>query len=159
MEQGFINLSRTNEALDRQGVYFFVKSDYNDNRKVLYVGRTVNVKARLKQHKPFISMLSNGMISTEYLIVEVLYTDEIVSKEQEFIKKYNPPYNGHSKRKKVSPIVTEIQKALDGRKYRQISMDVRIPEQDFSRKMSGKAEFTTDEIERIEQRLKVKLQT
>jgi len=51
----------------------------------------------------------------------------------------------------------QIKKALDGRTQRWLSFEVRIPEQDLSKKLSGGIEFSADELLRIEERLNFKL--
>lgn len=57
------------------------------------------------------------------------------------------------KEKVKLPIPEQVMKALDGRKQRWLSFEVRIPEADLSRKMNGILEFTDDELEKISKRL------
>ena len=54
-------------------------------------------------------------------------------------------------------IPEQIKVALDGRTQRWLSFEVRIPEPDLSKKMTGAMDFTEDEIKSIEQRLKFKI--
>lgn len=59
---------------------------------------------------------------------------------------------------KVQPSMRQqILIAMDGRTFRSFSLDVRILESEFSRKMTGKSKFTQDEIDRINIRLKSKI--
>lgn len=57
-------------------------------------------------------------------------------------------------------IPAQIKIALDGRTRRWLSFEVRIPEHDLSRKMNEVAgwSFSDDEIARIEERLKFKIE-
>jgi len=60
---------------------------------------------------------------------------------------------------KVAPAVSaQIKKALDGRTQRWLSFEIRMPEQDLSKKMNGVMEFTDKEIADIEQRLNCKIE-
>jgi len=51
----------------------------------------------------------------------------------------------------------QIKKALDGRTQRWLSFEVRIPEQDLSKKINNGLAFTDAEIKDIENRLKFKI--
>ena len=53
-------------------------------------------------------------------------------------------------------IAEQIKEALDGRTQRWLSFEVRIPEQELSKKMNDTIEFDEDELKRIEQRLNFK---
>lgn len=46
--------------------------------------------------------------------------------------------------------------ALDGRTQRWLSFEVRIPEQELSKKINGVIPFSEDEIKKIEDRLNFK---
>ena len=50
-------------------------------------------------------------------------------------------------------IPEQVTIALDGRTQRWLSFEVRIPEQELSKKMNGILEFTSDELKKIEERL------
>lgn len=52
----------------------------------------------------------------------------------------------------------QIRNALDGRSQRWLSFEVRIPEQELSKKMNGVIVFKPEELERIEKRLNFKLE-
>jgi len=54
-------------------------------------------------------------------------------------------------------IPEQIRVALDGRTQRWLSFETRIPEPDVSEKMKGRAEFTKEELAKIEARLKFKI--
>lgn len=54
-------------------------------------------------------------------------------------------------------IPEQIKTALDGRTQRWLSFEVRIPEQELSKKMNDVLEFTPEEIIAIEERLKFKI--
>lgn len=58
--------------------------------------------------------------------------------------------------KTLTSISDQIKKALDGRTQRWLSFEVRIAEQELSKKINGSFEFTEDEIKRIEERLNFK---
>jgi hypothetical protein len=54
-------------------------------------------------------------------------------------------------------IPEQIKKALDGRSQRWLSFEIRIPEPDLSRRMTGREDFTEEEIKAIEERLSFKI--
>lgn len=56
----------------------------------------------------------------------------------------------------VTTIAEQIKKALDGRTQRWLSFEVRIAEQELSKKMKGIIAFTDDELKSIEERLNFK---
>lgn len=60
--------------------------------------------------------------------------------------------------KVIIPIPEQIKTALDGRTQRWLSFEVRIPEQELSKKMNGSLEFTEDELKSIEERLNFKFE-
>ena len=51
----------------------------------------------------------------------------------------------------------QIKEALDGRTQRWLSFEVRIAEQELSKKMNGVLEFTDKDISSIEERLNFKI--
>lgn len=53
----------------------------------------------------------------------------------------------------ILTIPQQIEVALDGRTQRWLSLKVNIPESDLSKKMTGKMDFTEDEISRINEAL------
>lgn len=58
------------------------------------------------------------------------------------------------------PVVTiqeQIETALDGRTQRWLALQARIPESELSKKMNDRAEFTQEEIDRINEALKSKI--
>lgn len=55
-------------------------------------------------------------------------------------------------------IPDQIKKALDGRTQRWLSFEVRIAEQELSKKMNGSMDFSEDELKRIEERLNFKIE-
>lgn len=55
-------------------------------------------------------------------------------------------------------IADQIRIALDGRTQRWLSFEVKIPEQELSKKMNGSLEFTEEELKSIQERLKFKIQ-
>lgn len=57
------------------------------------------------------------------------------------------------------PVCKQISEALDGRTQRWLSFRTMIAESDLSKKMNGKAEFTQDEINKIEEVLSCKITT
>lgn len=56
--------------------------------------------------------------------------------------------------KEVLSVPEQIKVALDGRTQRWLSLEVKIPESDLSKKMNNELEFNDDEIKRINDRLK-----
>jgi len=54
-------------------------------------------------------------------------------------------------------IEAQITEALDGRTQRWLSFEVRIAEQELSKKMNGRVEFTEAELQAIEERLNFKI--
>jgi len=53
-------------------------------------------------------------------------------------------------------IPEQIKVALDGRSQRWLSFEMRIAEQELSKKMNGHLDFTSEELTAIEERLKFK---
>ncbi len=62
------------------------------------------------------------------------------------------------KNKKMT-IPEQVTKALDGRTQRWLSFEIRVPEQQLSRKMKMVLPFTKEELSRIEERLSFKFDT
>lgn len=60
--------------------------------------------------------------------------------------------------KTLISVPEQIKKALDGRTQRWLSFEVRIAEQELSKKMNGSLEFSDSELERIEERLNFKIE-
>lgn len=56
------------------------------------------------------------------------------------------------------PIPEQVTKALDGRTQRWLSFEVRIPEQELSKKMNFVLDFTSEDLEKIEERLNFKFE-
>lgn len=54
-------------------------------------------------------------------------------------------------------IPEQVYKAMDGRTQRWLALQVAIPESDLSRKMKGKMDFTEQEINAINELLKVEI--
>lgn len=54
-------------------------------------------------------------------------------------------------------IPEQVKKALDGRSQRWLSLKVAIPETELSKKMNGAAEFSEEEIKRVNEVLKSKI--
>jgi hypothetical protein len=61
-----------------------------------------------------------------------------------------------SMEKAITPVGEQIKRALDGRTQRWLSFEVRIAEQELSKKMNGSMDFTVDELAAIEERLNFK---
>jgi hypothetical protein len=57
----------------------------------------------------------------------------------------------------VLTIPEQVELALDGRTQRWLAFNTRIPETDLSKKMNGKLLFTQDELDKINELLKVKI--
>jgi hypothetical protein len=56
--------------------------------------------------------------------------------------------------KTIISLVDQVEKAMDGRTQRWLSLEAKIPESELSRKMNGVTDFTEDEITRINESLK-----
>lgn len=54
-------------------------------------------------------------------------------------------------------IPQQVEQALDGRTQRWLSLKIQVPEAELSKKMNGKAEFTEEEIKKINLLLRVKI--
>ena len=59
--------------------------------------------------------------------------------------------------KTLLSIPDQIKVALDGRTQRWLSFEVRIAEQELSKKMNGSLDFSDDELIKIEERLNFKI--
>lgn len=56
--------------------------------------------------------------------------------------------------KKVpNPAIKKIEQALDGRSYRWLALEVKMPESELSKRMNGHIDFTIEELTRINERL------
>ena len=55
------------------------------------------------------------------------------------------------------PIHEQVKKAMDGRSNRWLALEVRMPESELSKKLKGYKEFTKEEIDAINARLKSKI--
>lgn len=53
--------------------------------------------------------------------------------------------------------IEKIKIALDGRSYRWLSLEIRMPESELSKRMNGKIKFTEDELLAIDRRLNYNL--
>ena len=54
---------------------------------------------------------------------------------------------------KKKEIVDKIELALDGRSYRWLTLEIKMPESELSKRMNGHIEFTEEELTRIHDRL------
>lgn len=90
---------------DAPGVYLFVlwqlyphldvKEDTYDDEKIIYVGKTLNIRKRQQQHE-VMAAIYNQIEHGKYAVTRffmALPECEIHSTEIELIKKYNPPFN------------------------------------------------------------------
>jgi len=59
--------------------------------------------------------------------------------------------------KKIISIPEQVEKALDGRTQRWLSVNAKIYESELSKKMNGVLEFNDDEIARINEALKCEI--
>lgn len=76
---------------EKIGIYIFK----DKNNKVIYIGKSVNIKKRIKQHFKSQSLKIIKLIN-ETQSIEVLELNsevEAILKEAELIKKFDPPYN------------------------------------------------------------------
>lgn len=56
-------------------------------------------------------------------------------------------------KKKKDKTIEKIELALDGRSYRWLALEIRMPESELSKRMNGRLGFTKEELVRIEERL------
>lgn len=80
------------------GIYIFE----DQNKKPLYIGKSINLKSRLKQHfesyKEKTSKAANFIPQTHTLYLKVVRNDlEAIITESNFIKQYKPRYNAITK--------------------------------------------------------------
>ncbi len=57
----------------------------------------------------------------------------------------------------IETVQEQIEKALDGRTRRWLSLEAKIPESELSKKMNEKADFSQEEINRINSALKAQI--
>lgn len=55
--------------------------------------------------------------------------------------------------KVLPPEVENIKLALDGRSYRWLALEIKMPETELSKRMNGHIDFTKDELATIDARL------
>jgi hypothetical protein len=55
-------------------------------------------------------------------------------------------------------IPNQVRAALDGRTQRWLSFEIRMPETDLSKKLNGELDFTQEELDKINERLKSNIQ-
>lgn len=59
--------------------------------------------------------------------------------------------------KVLNPVIHKIEQALDGRSYRWLALEIKMPETELSKRMNGHIDFTEDELNRIHERLNANL--
>lgn len=52
--------------------------------------------------------------------------------------------------KTLDPVVGNIKIALDGRSYRWLALEIKMPETELSKRMNGHTKFSTDELATID---------
>ena len=55
--------------------------------------------------------------------------------------------------KEVLTVPQQVEIALDGRTQRWLALEIKMPENNLSKRMKGEVEFTDEEIEKINTRL------
>lgn len=60
-------------------------------------------------------------------------------------------------KKVLDPVIAVIEKALDGRSYRWLAMEIKMPETELSKRMNGHTTFSTEELTTIHARLNANL--
>lgn len=55
--------------------------------------------------------------------------------------------------KALNPVIEKIEQALDGRSYRWLALEIKMPETELSKRMNGHIEFSEDELTKIHDRL------
>jgi len=138
------------------GIYRF-HSVANDASIELYIGKSKNLKKRVLSHNAFLKKLFLEFGNT--LHISYMQTDDLEEKEKIWICKLKPKYNrayNYQNFKITNSISKQIFSALDGRKRRWLSFEVKIAEQDLYKKINGFVDFTDDELTAIETRLNFK---
>ena len=94
----FFSINKINSIPDNiLGVYFL----YNKSNEILYIGKSVNVKKRVKQH------ISSGRIYMRLQIQKIGYIEmhsefESLMFESQLVKKFRPIYNRRLRKLKNS---------------------------------------------------------
>jgi hypothetical protein len=57
----------------------------------------------------------------------------------------------------ILSVAEQVRKAMDGRTNRILALEIRMPESELSKKLKGHKDFTQDEIDAINARLKSKI--
>jgi excinuclease ABC subunit C len=86
-----VSLNKINKIPEKIGVYLFK----DKNKKVLYIGKSINLKKRINDHLKSKSLKIQKLIKeTEWIEIIKLNSEvEALLKEAELIKKFDPPYN------------------------------------------------------------------
>lgn len=134
-------------------VYRFYSKEESGNIE-LYVGQAKILCKRLYGHKGFLEKLFVQFGNNLRIAYHI--TDNLRAIEKEIIKKFKPKHNythNGNNFNGTSDIGKQVIKAMDGRKNRWLSMEVKIPENDLSKKLNGFMDFTDEEITAINTRL------
>jgi hypothetical protein len=59
--------------------------------------------------------------------------------------------------KVLNPVIEKIEQALDGRSYRWLALEIKMPETELSKRMNGHILFSDNELTRIHDRLNANL--
>lgn len=55
--------------------------------------------------------------------------------------------------KTLDPVISNIELALDGRSYRWLALEIKMPETELSKRMNGHKDFSKEELATIDDRL------
>ena len=149
----YINYEDRKKLPKKSGIYCIV-TKAEDNPSFLYVGKSINIYSRICAHLPFIKKI---LRNNPNVVIGYFNTKDIGTLEKVAIEIYTPTNNCTKSQRPRTGIASEVLTALDGRLFRWLSTEVKIPENNLSKKMSGKMDFTQDEIDKINKRLNVNI--
>lgn len=91
-----LNIESINKLPEKTGIYYF----HNEYGDTIYVGKSINIKKRVKQHFQKISAKSNSLYNMTHSIDYELTGSELIAsiREAEEIKKLKPELNKSLKR-------------------------------------------------------------
>ncbi len=144
----------------KSGIYCIIAKS-SSSLKYLYIGKSINLKSRVNSHLEFINICISNCVDGEDIILGYKESTEYTLLEKNAISFYQPPHNCAVGKKARTDLSKKITTVLDGRTLRWLSMEIKIPESDLCKMMTGKKQFTEEIIYSINKRLSsnVKLTT
>lgn len=59
--------------------------------------------------------------------------------------------------KTIISVIEQVEKALDGRTQRWLALEIKMPETDLSKRMTGVVQFSQEDVDKINERLGSKI--